>query len=464
MRHALAAGDAEHAAELAELAIPALARVRREAVFRVWVDALPDAVLRNRPVLAIGLVGALMSSNEFDGIEERLQDIERQLALPADELVIVDRDELARVPASIEMYRAALALNSGDPVATIAHAERTLALSAEGDHLSRAAASALSGLASWSTGDLEAAYRGYSAAIDGLERAGRIADVLGCSITLADLDMTLGRLDDAHRTFERALALAERESSVLRGTADMLVGLSRVAWERNELAAAGEHLRRAEQLGDPAALAQNPYRWRVGMARLRRGRGRRPTALQLLEQAERVYVGDYSPNVQPVPAVHARMLATHGQVDEAMDWVRRQGLSADDELSYVHEYEHVSLARILLARRSPEAREDALGLLDRLLAAAESGGRKRTVIEILILQALARQDVGPLERALQLAEPGGWVRRFAGEGPPMVKLLELLSRDRPTGRSCAASSRRRGRAPIPARLRRRRPRSRSSTR
>ena len=138
-------------------------------------------MLRNRPVLAIGLVGGLMSSNEFDGVEERLQDIERQLALPGDELVVVDRDEFARIPASIEMYRAALALNAGDPGGTIAHAERTLAMAAEDDDLPRAAASALSGLASWSMGDLEAAHRGYTVATEGLRRAGHIADVCGTS-------------------------------------------------------------------------------------------------------------------------------------------------------------------------------------------------------------------------------------------------------------------------------------------
>ena len=431
VRHALAADDVERAAELVELAIPELARVRREAVFRAWADLIPEQVLRNRPVLAMGLIGGRMSSNEFDGVEERLQDIERQLALPAGELVVLDRDELARVPASIEMYRAALALNHGDPVATIAHAERTLALAAEEDNLPRAAASALSGLASWAMGDLEAAHRGYTIATEGLRSVGRIADVCGTTITLADLELTLGRLDVAERAIERALELAAAEGPGLRGVPDMHVALSRVVWERNDLSAAADHLRRADELDDSTALPQNPYRWRLAMARLREAEGDSATALHLLEEAERVYVGDYSPNVRPMPAVHARMLAAHGRVDEALDWARRQGLSTDDELSYLREYEHVTLARILLAQESTESRRDASALLERLREAAEDGGRTGTVIEILALQALAQLEVAPLERALTLAEPGGWIRVFVGEGPPMVKLLEALARDRP---------------------------------
>jgi LuxR family maltose regulon positive regulatory protein len=431
VRHALAAGDVARAAELAERAIPELARVRREAVFRGWADALPEEVLRNRPVLAIGLVGGRMSSNEFDGIEERLRDIERQLALPEDELVVVDREEIARIPAAIEMYRAALALNSGDPAGTIAHADRTLALAVQDDDLTRAAASALSGLASWAMGDLESALRGYTTATEGLRRVGRIADVCGTTITLADLELTLGRLPEAERALDQALKLASREEAGLRGTADMLVGLSRVAWERNDLASAAERLRRADELGDSASLPQNPYRWRVAMARLREAEGDPATALILLDEARRVYVGDYSPDVQPVAAVHARTLAAHGQVDEALAWARRTGLTADDELSYLHEFEHVTLARILLEQRSPEALRDALRLLDRLLTAAEQGGRIRTVIELLVLKARAEQDPAPLERALSLAEPGGWVRVFVGEGPPVMELLDMVGSSHP---------------------------------
>ena len=90
------------------------------------------------------------------------------------------------------------------------------------------------------------------------------------------MELRLGRLREAERTFSQALELAEANasagSSVMRGTADMLVGLSRMAWYRNDLPAVAEYLRRSDELGEGASLAQNPYRWRVGMARLERPR------------------------------------------------------------------------------------------------------------------------------------------------------------------------------------------------
>ena len=418
VEHALAAGDTARAADLMELANPVLARDRREPVIKAWAERLPEGVTRNRPVLAIQFVGGFMASNAFGGVAERLQDIERQLALPHDQLVFHDSDELAGIPAHLEMYRAALALNSGDPAGTIAHADEAASLAQPQDDLARGAASALSGLAAWTTGDLEAAHLRYRAAVGALATAGRVPDVLGCSITLADLEMTEGRLDDAERTFERALELAG--SQVLRGTADMWVGLATVAWHRGDLTRTAELLRKAEELGEDAGLAQNAYRWRRGTALLRAAQGDFESAVRLLDEAIRVYVGDYSPDVQPVAATRARVLAANGRLDEALDWARKQGLSADDELSYLREYEHVTLARILAARGTTQPAHD---LLARLLAAAAEGGRTGTVIEILVLQALVRRDTAPLERALGLAETDGWIQVFSGEGAPMRELL-----------------------------------------
>ena len=174
------------------------------------------------------------------------------------------------------------------------------------------------------------------------------------------------------------------------------------------------------------------------MARLKEAQGDLAAALILLDEAHSVYTGDFSPNVRPVPAMRARLLAAHGYEDEALAWAAGRGLSADDDVSYLREYEHITLARVLLARHTAVGAGDdlraALGLLPRLLAAAEAGGRKGTAIEVLVLQALAQQADGQtshalaeLERAVGLAEPEGFVRLFAGEGAPMAVLLNALA-------------------------------------
>jgi len=73
-----------------------------------------------------------------------------------------------------------------------------------------------------------------------------------------------------------------------------------------------------------------------------------------------VYTGDFSPNVRPIPALRARVLAAQGRVGEASAWAREQGLSAEDDLSYLHEFEHITLARVLLARHGNERAAGAI--------------------------------------------------------------------------------------------------------
>ncbi len=448
VRHALAGGDTERAADLVELSFRRLGRERREDLLGRWADELPDDVVRCRPVLATALIGGLMASNRFDGIGRRLDHVERLLAGPAADLVVVDRDEIPRLPAAVEMYRSALALVGGDPAAAIARAERAIGAAVDGDDLVTGAAAALSGLASWTTGDIAAAHAGYTTAIPALTRAGHIADVLGCSIAMADMELRLGRLREAERTFSRALELAEANApagtTVMRGTADMLVGLSRTAWHRNDLATVAECLRRSNELGEPGSLAQNPYRWRVGMARLRVAEGELSAALELLDEAERLYVGDYSPNVQPVHATRARVLAARGDLTEARAWARRHQVAPDDELTYLREYEHITLARVLLAEHSvtgtPAPLDDAAGLLDRLLSAAEGGGRDGSVIELEVLRAVAHQARGArgealaaLGHAVGLARADGWVRVFVEAAPVLTDLLRELAASRPRG-------------------------------
>jgi LuxR family maltose regulon positive regulatory protein len=444
--HALAARDFDQAADLIERAIPAMRITRQETTVHGWLKALPDEVVRVRPMLSFAVAGALLTGGEPEEVEVRLRDAGRwlqeaaatgegSLARPG-EMVVADEEEYRRLPGAIELYRSALALVRGDVPGTVRHAQRTLDLAPTEDHGVRAGAAGFLGLAFWTSGDLEAAHPAWAQCAAGLRRSGQIADIFGCAIAMADIRLVQGRLGEAMRTYDQALQRASvQDGPVLRGTADMYVGMSEVHRERGDLQAATQQLLRSQELGEYNGLPQNPYRWRVAMARIRQAEGDLGGALDLLDEAERLYVGDFFPNVRPVPALKARVWIAQGRLGEALGWAHEQGLSADDDLSYLREFEHITLARMLLARSRGEPVHQVTRLLERLLLAAEEGGRTGHVIEILVLQALALQAPGPipaaltcLERALTLAEPEGYVRVFVDEGPPIGSLLRAAEK------------------------------------
>lgn len=440
IEHALAAGDHQHAADLLERAIPALAQGRQEVTLRRWMESLPVELFRSRPVLGVGYAGALMSTGELNGVEPLLRDAERWLEDPASaaDAPVADQDALRRLPGQLAMHRAGYALASGDVAAGMGHARRAIDLAAPDDHLARGGPAAILGLAYWTTGDLAAAHGWYAQGMACLDAGGYSSDVVGGAVTLADIRIAQGRLREAMGTYQRGLARAEAAVPPLRGSADMHVGMSRLSLERNDLEAARHHLDRSQDLGTRADLPKNPHRRRLAMARLAELDGDLGAALDLLDEAERLYDGDFSPDVRPVSAVRARLWLADGRLADAVDWVRDRGLSADDDLSYVREYEHTTLVRVLLARyaadHAPSLLREATSLLERLLLAAEAGGRTGSVVELQVLTALARRiggdvrgAVDSLERALDLAEPEGHVRVFLDEGAAMAELLQAVA-------------------------------------
>ena len=189
-------------------------------MLRGWIELLPEELLQVRPVLSNGYVAALLSTGTIEGVDRHLQDAERWLdgpdagagtEVPTTRMVVADDAEFRRLPAGTAVHRAGLALVLGDLPGTVAHAQRALDLFDEDDDVGRGAAAALIGIASWTGGDLEAAHEAYAECTARMLRAGHLSDVLGCSITLADIRITQGRLRDAMRTYEQALQVAPEQ-------------------------------------------------------------------------------------------------------------------------------------------------------------------------------------------------------------------------------------------------------------
>ena len=442
IRHALAAKDFARAAALVELAWPAMEGRFQTTTWLHWAKALPDELVRTRPVLSTAYGWAFLNGGELEAAEPHLRAAERWLESSAQEraeMVVVDEMQFSVLPATIATARTYQAQARGDLLASVKYGQRALDLLPQEDYLRRGPAAALLGLAYWTSGDLEAAFRALTDAMVGFLKAGNLNFAISVTYGLGDIRTVQGRLHDAIKSYTDALqiALAQGEP-LLRGTADLYLGLSELYREQNDLDAAVHNLLRSEALGEQAGLPDWRYRHCRAQARFKQAEGDLSGALDLLDDALRYYRRTPVPDVRPLTAIKTRVWVAQGRLSEARRWVQEMALSVDDDLSFLREYEHITLARVLLAEYSPApAGHDlrgAMHLLDRLQQAADAGGRMGSVIEILLLQALAHQAqddmphaLAALERALKLAEPEGYVRIFVDEGLPLAHLLSAAA-------------------------------------
>ncbi len=452
IRHALAAKDFDRAAELIERVWLSMDLSYQSATWLGWAKALPDDLIRVHPVICLGYAWALLNSGELEASEVWLREAERWLEPRENSstqtcpesfdsaqdklrrrMVVVDEAEFRSLPASIAGARAYRALALGDISNTKVYARQTLALVPKTDRVRRTQATALLGMAEYASGDLQSAEQYLLDFQAMMWQANDLANAIGITFVLANIQLAQGRLREVVSAYQHSLQLAlNRGMPFFLGVSDLYRGLSEVLCEQGQLEAAAQYLQTAQQLGERGSLTGWPQRLSVAQARMKEAQGDLAGAFALLDEAERQYVRNPLPD-RPIAALKARLWIRQGQLTEARSWVREQHLSPDDDLSYLREFDHLTLARVLIAEyqtdRVDDALRAALSLLQRLLQAAEAGGRNGSVIEILMLQAFAHHAQGntpsaitSLERALSLAEPEGYVQLFVDEGE-LVRLL-----------------------------------------
>ena len=454
--HAVAGDDYDRAADLVELALSDLRKHRQDRTLREWLRALPDDVIRGRPLLVAFLAWTRLSEGDLDGAQVWLDEAERALedvrpeamtSIPGSlaEAARARNEELRTLPATIAAYRAAIAQARGDIDGTVAHARHTLELAGPNDHLARGAAAGFLGLAAWAAGRPRHR-RGH------VRHGGREPACGRQHRGRARRDRRPGRHvahprqpAEARRLYERALAVAERRqgsapfTTVLSSTGDLHVGLADVLREQGDLDAAANHLQVARELGDRASFLENRYRWYTAMAGLLQARGDLDGAVRMLDDAEAEYLPGFFPDVRPIPASRARVRIAQGRLADAWDWAHEHHVTAADPPAFLAEFNQLTLARLLIgqyrADRDESGIEQARALLDRVADAAQAAGRAGSLVEARLVRALARHAAGDtdaaisdLAAALTNGVPAGYVRLFLDEGPPMHELLRAAAR------------------------------------
>jgi len=438
IEHALANKDLERVLSLVEEAAEAMWGRDEHAKLGSWLAKIPAESICTRPQLCIFHATFTFASGQQDEAEKTLHAVEQSLDPKCDRFTgasLPVHDQLSgteriKLLGRIAATRSFMASYRSDAPGVIPHARKALEYLPEQDIVWRGAAATALGDAFIYQGRYIEAQRTYLEALEATKASGNTYMVMNTSLKLALNLRSQGKFQQVTDICQEQLEFARAHGIGQTEMAGWLLAIwGEVLAELDNLDGALHQVRKGVELterGTDVAMLTWSY---LCLTRVLFSRGD-------LTGVEEIIIKTYNlAGESTVPywitnlmaAWRVRAWLVQDRLDEAVQWANRRGLDPNQEPTYVDALEYVALARIIFAQ---ERYGDAIRLLERLLEPAEAGAHTTRVIQILILQAMIHQAEGdsakamiPLERALTLAEPGGFIRIFVDEGPPMAQLL-----------------------------------------
>jgi LuxR family maltose regulon positive regulatory protein len=420
IQYALAGKLFEKAADLIEQRIQAMGSYREMAAVWHWVKALPDQVAHRRPRLCMMAAWSFLLSGQGERIPPYLEAV--LAAVEASTEAPFKREMLGHVTA----LQAVQARYRGEYSEAIALSLRALDPLAEGYVFTRSVLYMNLGSVYLLSGEIEEAGHTFEQALQVARVNHNPSLVLTIRCNQAKLLAAQGQLRQAAETYHQVLeASTESRGRGLPEEASAYFGLGEIRREWNALTPALEMLTRSLELanliGEMSILSSGS----MALARVKYAQGETDMAFEALQQAEqRVHIPLYDAQLV---ACRARLWIAQREVTRAAAWGQVCGLTPEDQPSYQREWEYLTLVRLLLVQHRAD---QTIALLRRLLSLAEKGKRIGSMIEILMLQALAHRALGQtpqalfqFAQALHLAEAHGYARLFLDEGPALVALL-----------------------------------------
>jgi LuxR family maltose regulon positive regulatory protein len=434
VQHALSAGDMIRAAGLIERERWTLMGRGEINTLHTWLDELPVEIIEARPRLSLAYAWIFSLLEQVEAIEPRLLDAEKALvsAVTDTPVQVVESDTIR---GEIATLRAETALSRSDIPGAIESCRHSLNLLPQDNRLMRGVTTYFLGHAQRRGGQMVEAEGAYVEASTLGLGADNLLLALHALAHLSTVQMALGRLGEAAKTSQKILQITaerRRQSWPVAGLAYQ--GLGRLYYEWNELDTAASYLRLGIEFGQCGGLTGLEINCRSALAFTLEAQQDPDSADEMLGQIAAMTERHHHPVYATIAAAQeARLRLSQGRLEPAVGWAETSGLRLDDTvLPYRIEAGYLTLARVSIAQDQVEA---VLDLLHRLQQAAESDQRTGSLIEILVLCALARWAQGDptgaladLERALTLAEPEGYCRVFLDEGKAMAELLRQARR------------------------------------
>lgn len=427
VRHALATGDLNFAAETMEEVIQKASAWSRGQVARLtsWLEALPDHLLQKHPALCLHASRALYLTGDMNQAEKLLHQAEAGLS--------PKMNDIDSLTALATVYRAALSAIRGENLAeTIAATTQLLQEPLAVDLHTAARTADTLGLAYELRGEVEAAERAYWHAGELAGKAGVRYLAINARCEAALMQIEQGCLTKAVHSCREALEAAENEDIPPTGLAWAILG--KIAFERNELEKAKRFINKGIALSQAGGINDDLRYAYLFLAHYQQALADNDAALAAWQQADYILRGTSIPRLTSLSAAHrVRLDLAQGKHIQVFQWAQRYQEQKDNHtVEYQRDFEELTLARVLAETKEFSA---ALTILDTILASSQASGRLRTVIEsqfirARVLHALKRPDAAKeaVQTALAFAVSEGFSRLCHDEG---AALRPFISEIRP---------------------------------
>jgi LuxR family transcriptional regulator, maltose regulon positive regulatory protein len=430
---AFKAGDFAAAAALIVQIVDSPQHTNELHTLRRWSELLPEQIRHSYPSLCFAYAGALLFT------EDRRAPATAALLQPP--LLVAERHWRAAGDrphlGALLTFRAMVHWWQGEHAQSFADARQAWDILPEQDVEWRGPCLLHLGAEALLAGRADAARELILEAQACCAAARNIHASLAAMFILADITRRQGQLHQAGQLYQSVIAEAGKVEfgAALDDRAGALLGLGSLAYEHNDLATARQHAAEALEISKQLRADELLVPAMLLLARVLHAGGETVSAQQQLDallalpQCRRPWYR------REALALQARLALARGELAAVQRWQSTYAQRSNEVPALQQEQEALLAARMLIAQHRAKA---ALPLLERWLADARANDRTGSVIEILMLSALAHdaqaglpQAAPMLAEALSLAEAQGYVRLFVDEGPAMAGLLMLVRQHTP---------------------------------
>ena len=437
LHHAMLAGDLELASQIMWSALPRVLNQEDRPTLERWLSLLPESFSHDRLELLLLKAWSLQFRWQLGAQAGVLRQIESLLddsnaAMAAGDAAGPGRDSrMQAISAQIAILRGQEAFHVNRAEQAIAMLQAALQLLPKSSTYLRGGAILYLGVSMQASGQYAAAERmllehheHYDDKRDGF--------ALRVCLSLCFIYVAEGSLEQVRQVANDMLSQAKpRGSATMQSWAHYFLGLVHYQW--NDLEAAETHF--TAVLG--RRYAANMAVVRSGMhllALVHQVRGHDEKADRVLDLLYELDLDHQGREDVATRAMRAKLQLLQGDLAAAARWADAYTAPVPDQPILWPANPYIIKARILLTGRSEADLAAACGMLSELHEIAIRTHNTRAEIEILAIHALATNLQGHydqaqtlLRRAVNLSQPGGFVRVFVDLGPQMKAMLVRLA-------------------------------------